>query len=88
MEVIAWETEPGFAIHLLNYNGPNAYRGRMRRPVRLGEQKVRIQLPREVRIKDARLLRTEKNVTFQQKGRVIEVSVPSVGIYEVIALEV
>jgi len=27
-------------------------------------------------------------VTFQQKGRVIEVSVPSVGIYEVIALEV
>jgi hypothetical protein len=35
MEVIAWETEPGFAVHILNYNGPNAFRGRMRRPVTL-----------------------------------------------------
>jgi hypothetical protein len=88
MEVIAWETEPGFAIHLLNYNGPNAFRGRMRRPVRLGEQKVRIQFPREVRIKNAMLLRAEKKATFQQKGRVVEVSVSSVGVYEVIAFEV
>jgi hypothetical protein len=88
MEVIGWETEPGFAIHLLNYNGPNAFRGRMRRPVSLGEQKVRIQLPRDVKIKEVSLLRAEKKGVFQQRGRSVEVTVPSVGIYEVIALEV
>jgi hypothetical protein len=88
MEVIGWETEPGFAIHLLNYNGPNAFRGRMRRPVSLGEQKVRIQLPRDVKIKDVSLLRAEKKGVFQQRGRMVELTVPSVGIYEVIALEV
>jgi hypothetical protein len=88
MEVIGWETEAGFAIHLLNYNGPNAFRGRMRRPVTLDEQKVRVQLPSEVKIKEASLLRTEKKVAFRQTGRTVELVVPSVGVYEVVALEV
>jgi hypothetical protein len=88
MEVIAWETEAGFAVHLLNYNGPNAFRGRMRRPVSLGRQEVRVRLPRDVKIKDASLLRAEKKVAFQQAGRIVEFSVPSVGMYEVIALEI
>jgi hypothetical protein len=88
MEVIGWETDAGFAIHLLNYNGPNAFRGRMRRPVTLGQQAVRVKLPRDVRIKDASLLRAEKKVGFQQKGRTVDLVVPTVGIYEVIALEV
>lgn len=87
MEVIAWETEPGFAIHLLNYNGPNAFRGRMRRPVSIGKQAVIFQLPRDIRIKTASLLRAETKVDFKQTGRTIELTVPSVGIYEVIALE-
>ncbi len=30
IEVFAWETEPGFAVHVLNYNNPNAHRGWMR----------------------------------------------------------
>jgi hypothetical protein len=88
MEVIAWETEPGFAVQMLNYNGPNAFRGRMRRPVTLGNQSVRVQLPREVKIKTASLLRAETNVQFKQTGRIVELTVPSIKIYEVVALEV
>jgi hypothetical protein len=88
MEVIAWETEPGFAVHMLNYNGPNAFRGRMRKPVALGNQTVRVRLPREVKIKTASLLRAETNVPFKQTGRVVELTVPSIKIYEVVALEV
>ena len=88
MEVIGWETEPGFAIHMLNYNGPNAFRGRMRKPVRLGKQMLRIQLPKDVKIRTASLLRAETKVEFKQVGRTVELTVPSVGIYEVVALEV
>ncbi len=88
MEVVAWETEPGFAVHMVNYNGPNAYRGNMRRPVTLGPQKVRMELPRDIRIKKATLLRGEKPLAFRQNGRIVEFTVPSVGIYEVAALEV
>jgi hypothetical protein len=88
MEVISWETESGFAIHLLNYNAPNAFRGRMRKPVKLGEQTVRVQLPPNVKARAASLLRAETSIPFKQTGRVVKMTVPSVGIYEVIALEV
>jgi hypothetical protein len=88
MEVIGWETESGFAIHLLNYNAPNAFRGRMRKPIQLGKQVVRIQLPPNVKAKAASLLRAEISIPFKQTGRVVKMTVPSVSIYEVIALEV
>ena len=88
MEVIAWETEPGFAAHMLKFNGPNAFRGRMRKPVALGNQTVRVRLPREVKIKTASLLRSETNVQFKQTGSIVELTVPSIKIYEVVALEV
>lgn len=87
-EVFAWETEPGFAIHVLNYNGPNALRGRMRTPVSLGPQKVRLELPRDVQIKSASLLRAEAPLVFRQEGRVVEFTIPAVKLYEVAALEV
>jgi hypothetical protein len=88
IEVIAWETEPGFAIHMVNYNGPNAFRGKMRKPITLGPQSVRLTLPRDVKIKTATLLRAGKPVHFQQQGRTVHLTVPSVGSYEVVAFEV
>ena len=88
MDVHAWETEPGFAIHMVNYNGANAFRGKMRRPIPLGAQTVRVTLPRDVTIKKASLLRAEKPLPFRQHGRKDEFTVPSVGSYEVAALEV
>jgi len=75
-------------VHMLNYSCPNAFRGRMRKPVALGNQTVRVQLPREVKIKTASLLRAETKVEFKQTGRIVELAVPSVKIYEVVALEI
>jgi len=87
VEVCAWETESGFAIHIVNYNGPNAYRGNMRKPVTLGPQTVRLEHPRDGRIIKASLLRAEKPLIFRQHGRTVEFTVPSIGSYEVAALE-
>lgn len=88
MEIAFWQTEPGFALHLVNYNGPNAYRGKMRKLLPLGPQHVRLELPRDVHIRRASLLRAEKPLPVQQSGRIVEFTVPSVGSYEVAALEV
>jgi hypothetical protein len=88
MEVIAWETEPGFAVHMLNYNCPNIFRGRLREPVALGTQTVRIQLRREVKIKTASLRRAETRVDFKLTGPIVELTVLSVKTYEVVALEI
>jgi hypothetical protein len=88
MEVIAWQTQPGYAIHLLNYNGPNAFRGHMRKLIPLGPQVVRVTLPSVKPIRAVRLLRAGGTATFRQSDRTIEVSVPSVDLHEVVALEV
>jgi hypothetical protein len=88
MEVCAWETEPGFAVHMVNYNGPNAFRGRMRKLVPLGPQTVRITLPRDVKVKTATLLEAERPVKITQRGRIVELTVPSVKNYEVVTLEI
>jgi hypothetical protein len=88
MEVIAWETQRGFAVHLLNYNGANAFRGHMRKPVELPSQLVRVTLPAEKKIRQASLLHAGTPVTFQQEGNLVSLTVTKVGMYEVVALEI
>lgn len=88
MEVIGWQTRPGYAIHLLNYNSPNAFRGHMRKPVPLGPQTVRLRLPDSTKLRSARLLRAGRAVDMKQGDGWIEIVVPDVAVHEVLALEV
>jgi hypothetical protein len=86
MEVIAWKTEPGYAIHLLNYNAPNAFRGHMRRPLDLGSQQLTITVEQDSRIGSATLLSNGRPIDYIRKDREIAITIPSVGPYEVVAL--
>jgi hypothetical protein len=88
MEVIAWETQRGFAVHLLNYNGANAFRGHMRKPVALPAQSVRVTIPAGKKIRQASLLHADTRVEFKQVGNRVSLIVPKVEMYEVVALEV
>lgn len=88
MEVIAWETQRGFAVHLLNYNGANAFRGHMRKPIPLPAQSLRLRLPAGNKIRHASLLHSGTKVEFLQEGNRISLQVPKVDMYEVVALEV
>jgi hypothetical protein len=85
-EVIAWETEPGFAIHILNYNNPNMTRPWIRKHYPLGPQRVRVLLPEGVTITGVELLRDGTRMAPHQNGRLIELTVPTVRDYEVVAL--
>ena len=86
VEIFAWETEPGFAIHVLNYNNPNMTKGAIRKIYPIGEQKVTVELPAGVTIKKASLLRADKNLIFKQTGNMIEFTIPSVQDVEIAAL--
>lgn len=87
IEIFAWETEAGFAIHLLNMNNPNLHRGVTLRHSPIGEQRVRFELPREARIRRVTALRGGRQLQFRQGGRQVEFTVPGVVDYEVAALE-
>jgi hypothetical protein len=86
VETFAWETEPGYALHLLNYTNPNAHRGWFREFYPIGEQRVRFELPRDRKVTRVELLRAEKSIPFRRTDRGIEFTIPGVTDYEVAAI--
>jgi hypothetical protein len=86
VEVFAWQTEAGYALHLLNYTNPNMTRGFVRRFYAVGPQRVEFEVGGGTRVSRVRALRAGKEMSFRQAGRVISFEVPSVLDYEVIAL--
>lgn len=88
IEVFAWQTEPGYAVHLLNYTNPNALAYTVRKHYPLGPQTVRMTLPTDTRIQRARLLRADTELVFKQDGRQLSFTVPGLMEYEVAAFEI
>lgn len=88
IEMFAWETRPGYAVHLLNYSNANAFHGWMQAVEPLGPQRVSMKLPPEVRVKSVELLRSERDAPFDLRDGVLHFTVPSMGDYEVAAVTV
>lgn len=86
VEMFAWETEPGYAVHLLNLNNPNLHRGVILRHSPIGAQSVRFELPAERAVRSVTALRAEKPIPFRQNGHVIEFTIPGVVDYEIAAI--
>jgi len=86
VETFAWETETGFAVHVLNYTNPNMHKGWIRNFYPIGEQRVKMTLPVGKRLSRVELLRTEKDIPFNQNGDSIEFVIPSIIDYEVAAM--
>ena len=88
IEMFAWETSPGYAIHLLNYTNPNAQHGWVRSVYPLGPQRVSMKLPPGVKVRSVELLHGETTVPFTIQGGVLHFTVPRVEDYEVAAITV
>ncbi len=88
VELFCWETEPGYAVHLLNYSNANAFHGWMQNTEPLGPQQVSMKLPHGVRVESVVLLKSERDVPFHLEDGVLQFTVPSVGDYEVAAVTV
>ena len=59
IETFAWETQAGFAVHVLNYTNPAMHRGWIRKFYPIGGQKVSMSLPAGRRVTRVELLRAE-----------------------------
>jgi len=86
IETFAWETEPGYALHLLNYTNPNTTHGSIRRAYPLGPQQIRFRVNRGRVVKNVRTLRAATSLKFQQQAETVTFEVPGITDYEVIAL--
>ena len=86
VESFAWETQAGFAVHILNYTNPAMHRGWIRNFYPIGAQKVRMSLPAGRRVTRIELLRAETTVPFTRNAGGVEFTIPKVVDYEVAAL--
>jgi Hypothetical glycosyl hydrolase 6/Beta-galactosidase trimerisation domain len=86
IEVFAWETQPGYALHVLNYTNPNAHRGWVREFYPIGEQKVRIRIAAGATIGRVELLRAERDIPFRATAGSIEFTIPGIESCEIAAL--
>ena len=86
LELFAWETEPGYAVHLLNYTNPNAHHGWLDSVYPLGPQTVSMRLPDGAAVRSVELLQGEKPAQFQQIDNALRFTIPKVEDYEVVAI--
>ena len=86
IETFAWETEAGFAVHVLNYTNPAMHRGWIRNFYAIGAQKVRMTLPAGRRVTRVELLRAGMDIPFRIAGGAIQFTIPKVLDYEVAAM--
>ncbi len=86
LDVFYWETEPGLALHLVNYTTPALMKGPAREISTVGKQQVRLRLPNGFRAGAASLLSSGQELPMQAGGSDIAITIPQVGEYEVLAL--
>lgn len=88
LETTGFQTEVGYAVHLVNHTNPNFRGGAFRESYPVGPQKVTLTATSAKPVKSARLLRAGTTVPFTQEGSKVEATVPGVGEYEVLVFEV
>jgi putative glycosyl hydrolase-like family 6 (GHL6) protein/glycosyl hydrolase family 42 (putative beta-galactosidase) len=88
VEMFAWETTPGYSVHLLNYTNTHAHHGWLSTAYPLTAQTVSMKLPNGVRLKAVELLRADMRVPFQLEANVLRFTIPHVDDYEVAAITV
>ncbi|HEY9127960.1 MAG TPA: alpha-amylase family protein [Acidobacteriaceae bacterium] len=88
IEFFAWETTPGYALHLLNYTNPNAQHGWLHSTEPLGPQKISMKLPSGVKVNSVELLRSGQRPSFSFESERLHFIVPSLEDYEVAAITV
>lgn len=86
LDIFTWETEPGLAIHLVNYTNPALMKGPAREVYAVGEQRVDLPLPAGFQPRQVRTLRAPREIPFEVNNGRLRFTVPSVSEYEVAAV--
>lgn len=87
LDVSLWKQKNSIAAHLVNLTNPMMMKGPIREIIPLSEQQVRIRIPDGLRVTKAHFLVSGKPPVWRQADGVVSVTVPSIDLHEVIALD-
>jgi hypothetical protein len=88
LDITAWRDTDAIVIHLVNLTNPMAMKGPYREFFPVGEQKITLRLPEELRPKAVQLLVADKTAQVQHNERELTIIVPSILDHEVVAIDI
>jgi hypothetical protein len=75
-------------VHLVNLTNPMMMKGPLRDVIPIGPLKLRLRLPDGTRARRIQLLTAGSTVPIVQTGGALAVTVPSIDVHEVVAIDV
>jgi len=88
LDVTIWKQRESVAVHLVNLTNPMMMKGPVREILPVGLQRVRVRMPRGVQPAQVRLLTAGTQPPFDVTDGVVSLTVPSIDVHEVIAIDV
>jgi hypothetical protein len=87
IDVTVWRQQHSMTVHLVNLTNPMMMKGPLRETVPVGPLHARIRVPAELRVTGVHLLTAGTRVPYEETNRTLTVTVPSVDVHEVIAID-
>jgi hypothetical protein len=87
LDVTAWRQRGSLTVHLVNLTNPMMMKGPLREAIPVGPLRARIQLPAGTRARRVQLLTAGLAPHVERNGDYLTVTIPSVEIHEVIAVD-
>ena len=87
LDVTIWRQPASMTVHLVNLTNPMMMKGPFREIIPLGEQRVRVRLPEGKKARRVQLLAGGKEPRSVSAGEFLEITVPSIEVHEVIAID-
>jgi hypothetical protein len=87
LDVSVWTQQQSMTVHLVNLSNPMMMKGPVREIIPIGLQKVRLRVPPGKKVAAVKLLVAGGRPRFSEADGVINVEVPSIGLHEVVALD-
>jgi hypothetical protein len=87
IDVTVWRQKDSMTVHLVNLTNPMMMKGPLREVIPVGAQRVRITLPEGTRARKVELLTAGSSPAVQTADGVLTLTVPSVDVHEVIAID-
>jgi type 1 glutamine amidotransferase len=87
LDISFWAQKDSLTVHLVNLTNPMMMKGPVREIIPISSQQVRIRVPDTKRVTRARLLVAGVETHYRKDGNAILIEVPSIGVHEVIALD-
>jgi hypothetical protein len=87
LDVTVWRQRDSMTVHMVNLTNPMMMKGPFRELIPIGEQRVRVRLPQGKEARKVQFLVSEQVPRVREISGVVEVTVPSILLHEVLAID-